>query len=75
MPGASVHAGYAPAKVGTHSFYLGSLLYQKGVVGTCIFVTFWLSLITWLYHTRSNRPICIFFDLASAKSAIFRYDT
>lgn len=47
-------------KVGTHSVILGRLLYQNGLIGTGIFATFWLSLIVWLYNTRSGRPMCWF---------------
>ncbi len=60
VPGESVMLEYAPAKIGTHSFYLGSLLYQKGIVGFCIFIVYWLSLLAWLYRTRHDRPWCIF---------------
>jgi hypothetical protein len=48
------------AKIGTHSVPLGRLLYQNGLVGTGIFATFWVSLMIWLYDTRSGRPVCWF---------------
>lgn len=48
------------AAVGSHSFYLGNLLYQKGLVGAGLYLTFWLSLIAWLYNTRQGRPLCCF---------------
>ncbi len=60
VPGETVLIGYPPAMVGTHSMYLGSLLYQKGIVGTCIFAMYWLSLMIWLFLTRRDRPLCIF---------------
>ena len=52
-----------PPRIGTHSFILGSLLYQKGLVGTGIFATFWASLIIWLYKTRVGRPLGCFLVL------------
>lgn len=58
--GEGVLPGYKPAQVGTHSFILGTLLYRGGLVGTMLFVTFWLSLLRWLYQTRYNRPTCLF---------------
>ncbi len=46
--------------VGSHSVILGSLLYQKGLVGTVIFSFFWISLLFWFYKTRSERPLTCF---------------
>ncbi|MBW4668148.1 MAG: hypothetical protein KME60_12185 [Cyanomargarita calcarea GSE-NOS-MK-12-04C] len=57
VTGEGVLPGYAPAVVGSHSFLLGSLLYRSGLVGTGIFLTYWVSLIFWLYNTRTGRPI------------------
>ena len=57
VPGLTVLPGYEPAKVGTHSFYLGTLLYRTGLLGTAIFLVFWTSLFLRLYRTRSSRPI------------------
>lgn len=57
VPGETVLPGYAPAMVGTHSFYLGSLLYQRGLIGATLFAAFWISLIGWLYQTRTGRPL------------------
>ena len=51
-------------RIGTHSFILGSLLYQKGLLGLGIFATFWASLLIWLYETRRGRPMCCFPILA-----------
>ncbi|MEB3182607.1 MAG: hypothetical protein VKL59_26755 [Nostocaceae cyanobacterium] len=59
VPGEGVLPGYAPAKVGTHSFILGRLLYRSGLVGTGIFLIFWISLLLWLYNTRQSRPMCL----------------
>lgn len=58
--GEGVLTGYKPAKVGTHSFILGSLLYRGGLLGTGFFLTFWISLLWWLYKTRYGRPSCLF---------------
>jgi len=48
--------GEGPA-VGSHSFILGGLLYKGGLVAAGFFVTFWASLIMWLYNTRVGRPM------------------
>ena len=63
--------GAKASKIGTHSVILGRLLYQDGLVGTGLFATFWISLIIWLYDTRTGRPICwfpilLFFTLMSS---------
>lgn len=57
VPGETVLREYEPAKVGTHSFYLGSLLYRQGLLGTGLFLIYWVSLSSWLYRTRHGRPI------------------
>ncbi len=64
-----------PPRIGSHSFILGSLLYQKGLLGLGIFVTFWASLLVWFYETRRGRPMCCFpilalFTLQSAVTVI-----
>jgi O-Antigen ligase len=56
VPGLTVLPGYEPAKVGSHSFILGSLLYRMGLLGTATFLVFWTSLFSKLYTTRSTRP-------------------
>ena len=61
VTGPTVLPGYAPAMIGSHSFLLGSLLYRSGLVGTGVFVTYWLSLISWFYQTRRSRPSCCIF--------------
>jgi hypothetical protein len=48
------------ARVGSHSFILGTLLYLNGIVGTVIFLVFWGALFYWLYKTRSRRPVACF---------------
>ncbi len=58
VAGETVVPGYEPAKVGTHSFILGALLYRSGLLGTSIYVVFWTSLSLRLYRTRSTRPAC-----------------
>jgi O-Antigen ligase len=56
VPGLTVLPGYEPAKVGSHSFILGSLLYRMGLLGTATFLVFWTSLFLKLYTTRLTRP-------------------
>ncbi len=56
--GPTVLPGYAPAQIGSHSFILGTLFYRSGLIGSSIFLTFWVSLILYLYRTRKDRPIC-----------------
>ncbi|MEM6613039.1 MAG: hypothetical protein AAF652_12460, partial [Cyanobacteria bacterium P01_C01_bin.72] len=58
VPGESVTPYYEPAKIGTHSFYLSTLLYRSGVIGTLIFFGFWASVWWWFYRTRRLRPLC-----------------
>jgi hypothetical protein len=55
--GEGVAPGYAPAVVGSHSFYLGSLLYRRGIVGSIIFLAYWSYLIQWFFKTRRGRPL------------------
>ncbi len=55
--GPGVLPGFEPAKVGSHSFLLGTLLYRQGLVGTLVFLTFWLSLIAKLFSTQNRRPL------------------
>lgn len=57
VPGETVLREYEPAKVGTHSFYLGTLLYRQGLTGTGLFIFYWFSLSAWFYRTRHGRPI------------------
>lgn len=57
VPGVTVVPGYAPAKIGSHSFILGTLLYRSGVLGTGIFLIFWTSLILRFYKMRVGRPL------------------
>lgn len=49
-------------EIGSHSFILGSL-HSGGLVSTGLFITFWVSLIMWLYRTRMGRPACCFLIL------------
>ncbi|MCJ8281258.1 MAG: hypothetical protein MJK14_15610 [Rivularia sp. ALOHA_DT_140] len=58
--GKGILPGYKPAQVGTHSFILGTLLYRGGLLGTMFFITFWVSLLWWLFKTRYDRPSCLF---------------
>jgi O-Antigen ligase len=57
VTGPTVLPGYEPAKIGSHSFILGTLIYRGGLVGTGIFLWFWVLLIRSLYRSRANRPI------------------
>ena len=53
---------FGESRVGTHSVILGNLLYFNGLVGTSIFLVFWISLFAWFYQTRDSRPqtcICL----------------
>ena len=68
--GASVQPGYEFAKIGTESFVLGGLLYKSGMLGTSLFLTFFIAFLIWLYRTKTDRPACCFlmmlyFTLAS----------
>jgi O-Antigen ligase len=57
-PGPLVIPQVKTIAVGTHSFILGSLLYQLGLIGTGLFTVFWASLTFWLYQTGGSRPVC-----------------
>ena len=55
--GETVLPGYAPAQIGSHSFYLSTLLYRSGVIGTILFSLFWISLLSWFYQRRQQQPL------------------
>jgi O-Antigen ligase len=55
--GPGVLPGFEPAKVGSHSFLLGTLLYRQGIVGSLIFLVFWLSFSAKLILTQDRRPL------------------
>jgi hypothetical protein len=57
VSGPTVLPGFELGRVGTHSFILGTLLYHVGIVGTLMFLTFWISFAVWLYQTRQGRPL------------------
>jgi O-Antigen ligase len=61
--GPTVLPGFEGGRIGSHSFFLGTLLYKSGLVGTAIFTTFLSSLLLWLARTRANRPRCCFLVL------------
>ncbi|MEH1801557.1 MAG: O-antigen ligase family protein [Nostoc sp.] len=61
--GAAVVPGYEFAKIGTESFILGSLFYKSGLLGTGVFIIFFISFLAQLYKTRHDRPICCFMML------------
>lgn len=56
--GPTVHMWEDAPRIGSHSFILGKLLYQQGIVGTSLFAIFWILLNLWLYKTRASRPLC-----------------
>lgn len=58
--GDTVLPGYDPARIGSHSFWLGTLLYRSGAFGTLIFLVFWMSLVWSIYQERSSKPaVCL----------------
>ena len=61
ISGESVRTGNHIARVGTHSFILGNLLYKLGLIGTWIFSFFWIFLAAWCYQTRQRRPLSSYF--------------
>ena len=68
--GPPVQPGYEFATIGSESFVLGALLYKSGLLGTGVFLVFYISLLTRIYDTRKDRPLCCFlmllyFSLAS----------
>lgn len=63
IPGAAILPGYDFAKIGTESFVLGCLFYRSGLLGTGIFLTFFIPFSTWLYQTRKQRPLSCFLML------------
>lgn len=75
--GEGVAPGYAPAVVGSHSFYLGSLLYRRGVVGSILFLAYWSCLIQWFFRTRRGRPSCsiLVFALFSLTFVVMEMET
>jgi O-Antigen ligase len=58
--GPTVLPGFDPARIGSHSFLLGGLLYKQGLVGTALFTLFVTAYAAWLYRTRAGRPLCCF---------------
>jgi O-antigen ligase len=71
VEGPTVDPGFEPAKIGSHSFWLGSLMYQGGLVSLVLFLNYWVSFIMWLYNTRIGRPMMcllgmLFFSLTFA---------
>ncbi len=61
--GVTVLPGYEFATIGSESFILGTLLYKSGLLGTGVFLIFFISLLTQLYNTREDRPLCCFLML------------
>lgn len=58
--GPTVLPGFDAGRIGSHSFYLGTLLYKSGLLGTATFLIFLAALFTWLTKTKTDRPICCF---------------
>ncbi len=56
VPGPTVLPGFELGRIGTHSFVLGTLLYHLGLMGSGLFVAFWIALFAWFYQTREGRP-------------------
>lgn len=74
VPGEPVFPGYPPSKVGTHSYYLGGLLYIRGVIGTIIFLLYWVALVRWFYRTKRGRPLsCLLVYLLFTVTFIVMY--
>jgi hypothetical protein len=75
--GEGVAPGYAPAVVGSHSFYLGSLLYRRGIVGSILFLAYWSCLIQWFFRTRRGRPLSsiLVFALFSLTFVVMEMET
>jgi O-Antigen ligase len=61
--GPTVLPGFDAGRIGSHSFYLGTLIYKSGVLGTATFLIFLAALSIWLAKTKTNRPICCFLVL------------
>jgi O-Antigen ligase len=61
--GPTVLPGFDAGRIGSHSFYLGTLLYKSGVLGTTTFLIFLAAFFTWLTKTKTDRPICCFLVL------------
>lgn len=57
IPGETVLPGFDLGRIGTHSFVISSLLYRLGLVGTFLFLAFWLSLIKSLLIKSHSRPL------------------
>jgi O-antigen ligase len=74
IPGPTVLPGYEPAKVGSHSFILGTLLYRTGIIGTVSFLGYWVTYILKLYQTRDTRPICALLMLLYLSVALLSMD-
>jgi hypothetical protein len=61
--GPTVLPGFDLARIGSHSFILGTLLYRLGLAGTLLFAIFWSSLFYWLCKTSNGRPLAGFLIL------------
>lgn len=55
--GRGVLPGYEPAKVGTHSLILGTMIYRAGIVGALIFGIHWLSLVWTAWKDYAHKPL------------------
>lgn len=55
--GRGVLPGYEPAKVGTHSLILGTMIYRAGVVGTLIFAVHWITFVWTAWKNYDEKPL------------------
>lgn len=57
---ATQYVGDSNIRIGSHSYILGDLLYQKGVFGMGLFLAAWGACLGWFYRTRARRPLAWF---------------
>jgi hypothetical protein len=70
--GPTVLPGFDPARIGSHSFLLGTLLYKNGLVGTVLFLGFAGGYGAWLWRTRQGRPLaCLLVPLLVLSNGAF----
>ncbi|HEY9823994.1 MAG TPA: O-antigen ligase family protein [Stenomitos sp.] len=55
--GPGVVPGFEPAKIGSHSFILGTLIYRQGLLGTSIFVMYWTLMSRKLFFSKDKYPL------------------
>jgi hypothetical protein len=57
---ATEYVGDSNIRIGSHSYLLGDLIYQKGVFGMGLFLVAWVACLRWFYRTRARRPLSWF---------------